>query len=426
MQEMKPAPVSRPTIRKGFVLILCLSLCMVFYVLAINRSATFFTIATNQSSLVDPHLLFRTIVTKLVEAGDRLVAIHESQGSEVLSTGSYIDGSVDLKTYADSVSSDILSEIHNVFPKLAMVDEEKYVTASQSPNPNQAQQENPIFRIPKIFSSYIPNEELAVYVDPLDATLEYSQNLTEYVTVSACVTRCGVPIAGIIYQPFSQRIYWARPGSGVQVHFSPQTVIDTEAALPSKWLMANKHPVSMGENGQCCTVTGREVLITPDSPSEFSKWEAQRLSKGIRAVVSRSRAQDYDEPAFSVAHSIRDTLIHSREYLELILGQSVGEPSIIPAGGAGYKVIQLLERTADVYLHPKPTRKWDTCAGEAILLESGGDLQDYFGRDIDYCVPRDVGHLEEDELIESVTVQGIIASGSKLLQRIASESAQKL
>jgi len=40
---------------------------------------------------------------------------------------------------------------------------------------------------------------------------------------------------------------------------------------------------------------------------------------------------------------------------------------------------------ADLYLYPQPgTKKWDTCAPEAILKELGGALTDGQGRQLPY------------------------------------------
>lgn len=47
--------------------------------------------------------------------------------------------------------------------------------------------------------------------------------------------------------------------------------------------------------------------------------------------------------------------------------------TVVPAGGAGYKCIKLINREVGslIFLDAK-TSKWDTCAGEAIIRAMGG------------------------------------------------------
>ncbi len=48
-------------------------------------------------------------------------------------------------------------------------------------------------------------------------------------------------------------------------------------------------------------------------------------------------------------------------------------------------VLNISSGKADVYLYPQPgTKRWDTCAPEAILRELGGVLTDKDGLDIVY------------------------------------------
>lgn len=44
--------------------------------------------------------------------------------------------------------------------------------------------------------------------------------------------------------------------------------------------------------------------------------------------------------------------------------QAFGEGTeVIPAGGAGYKVVSLFEDIASVYVHTTAIKKWDICPG---------------------------------------------------------------
>ncbi|XP_058807958.1 3'(2'),5'-bisphosphate nucleotidase 1 [Phymastichus coffea] len=58
---------------------------------------------------------------------------------------------------------------------------------------------------------------------------------------------------------------------------------------------------------------------------------------------------------------------------------------ILRVGGAGYKVMLLLEGKAHAYVFAsKGCKKWDTCAPEAILHAAGGCLTDLHGKKYSY------------------------------------------
>ena len=58
---------------------------------------------------------------------------------------------------------------------------------------------------------------------------------------------------------------------------------------------------------------------------------------------------------------------------------------ILKAGGAGYKVILLLEGKADAYVFASAgCKRWDTCACEALLEAVNGTLTDVCGEHIKY------------------------------------------
>ena len=81
---------------------------------------------------------------------------------------------------------------------------------------------------------------------------------------------------------------------------------------------------------------------------------------------------------------ITTTRSHSnKSVIEAI--EAMKPDQVIRAGGAGYKVILLLEGTADGYIFASPgCKRWDTCACEAVLEGVGGKLTDVFGNRIKY------------------------------------------
>lgn len=166
----------------------------------------------------------------------------------------------------------------------------------------------------------VPAEAITVWIDPLDATQEYTENLLDYVTTMVCVAVHGSPVIGVIHQPFLNKTTWGWVGHGSNVQ----------------------------------------------APAQGDATETRTV------VVSRS---------------------HPGEVQALAKKAFGPEVKVVPAGGAGYKVLQLVEGHADAYLHSSAIKKWDVCAGNALLASLGGHMTALDGTALSYSLEATQVHL---------------------------------
>lgn len=123
------------------------------------------------------------------------------------------------------------------------------------------------------------------------------------------------------------------------------------------------------------------VWIDPlDATQEYTAWAMVDGGSNVKAHTS------YNEktPRIVVSRS------HSGMVKQVALQTFGNQTTIIPAGGAGYKVLALLDvpdksqEKADLYIHVTYIKKWDICAGNAILKALGGHMTTLSGEEISY------------------------------------------
>ena len=101
---------------------------------------------------------------------------------------------------------------------------------------------------------------------------------------------------------------------------------------------------------------------------------------------------------------------------------SVPNSTLMQAGGAGYKFLTIIDGKADAYIYPRDgTKRWDTCAPEALLRALDGTMTDIFGNEYSYA---------KNELNIFENCFGLLASSSKdnghLLSHISEELRQQV
>ncbi|XP_036685933.1 Golgi-resident adenosine 3',5'-bisphosphate 3'-phosphatase isoform X1 [Balaenoptera musculus] len=123
------------------------------------------------------------------------------------------------------------------------------------------------------------------------------------------------------------------------------------------------------------------VWIDPlDATQEYTAWAMVDRGSNVKART----AYNEKTPRIVVSRS------HSGMVKQVALQTFGNQTTIIPAGGAGYKVLALLDvpdksqEKADLYIHVTYIKKWDICAGNAILKALGGHMTTLSGEEISY------------------------------------------
>jgi len=176
-------------------------------------------------------------------------------------------------------------------------------------------------------------DDITIWIDPLDATKEYTMGLYHYVTTMIGIAYKGSPIIGVIHKPFQKQSLFglAFDNNAYKIQTFIEEDYDHSKVLKSRAADA--------------------VYVSR------SFWK--RLSKARQAKFS--------------------SLINRR---------------IIPAGGAGFKSWQVVEDGSSVYIHTPRIKLWDICAPNAILKAGNKLMVQLNGLAISYNYTESALHTE--------------------------------
>ncbi|OQV25624.1 putative inositol monophosphatase 3 [Hypsibius exemplaris] len=180
----------------------------------------------------------------------------------------------------------------------------------------------------------VNEDDVTVWIDPLDATKEYTEQLYEYVQVMVGIAVKGKAVAGVLHRPFLEPpvTYWA-------------------------W---------------------KDHAVCP----ELKPFKIQRPANDVlKIVISRTVSHAGSVQQFA------DTAFGSKNF------------ELVPRGGAGYKILQVILGHADAYLHITKIKKWDLCAGDGIVRALGGNVTSLAGEEIDYGQP--AGGVKPDAMVNN-------------------------
>ncbi|XP_047223940.1 inositol monophosphatase 3 isoform X2 [Girardinichthys multiradiatus] len=153
-----------------------------------------------QRKKVDLRDLLAVSVEAAQLGGKEVKRVREEDSLNEKSKGETKEGAKELLTMGDLQSHrKMFNLIKNTFPEITVHSEESDSEAD-----------------PVTWSRYIPDDilklekgrevsadSITVWIDPLDATQEYTEKLVKYVTTMVCVALEGKPVIGVIHQPFT-------------------------------------------------------------------------------------------------------------------------------------------------------------------------------------------------------------------------------
>jgi len=265
----------------------------------------------------------RTLLAAAISAaengGKEVVAVRKEADLGETSKGKTKEGANDPKTNGDMRSHiQMYYGIKKKFPGINIVSEEHDEDKVDESKVEAVNVDND--EVMALDDKTVALSDLTVWIDPLDATQEYTEKLLNYVTTMVCVAVKGVPTLGVIHKPFA------------------------EGGAATAWAWAGNTKKVGKAVGESRTGGGLDL-------------------SSARIIVSRSHSGKVNATA------------------QEALGKGI---KVTPAGGAGFKTWEVVKGVQDAYVHTTLIKKWDICAGDALLRALGGKMTDLTGQELDY------------------------------------------
>lgn len=243
--------------------------------------------------------LLETAVAAAIEAGNKIMAIYNAN-----------DFVVDIKadnsplTKADVASHDIIEAALKVTNIPILSEEGKNIPYEVRKNWN-----------------------LLWIVDPIDGTKEFIKRNGEF-TVNIALVENGLPVAGVVYAPALDELYFSNAEIGAYQHQGKldNSIFELNSAIAKS--------------------------------AKLPKAKIERKTDAFVVVASRSHMSKETEEFI-------DDLRKSKGELELI------------SRGSSLKLCMVANGSADCYPRFAPTMEWDTAAGQAICMHSNFNVIDW-------------------------------------------------
>eukprot|EP00933_Yihiella_yeosuensis_P024242 TRINITY_DN18782_c0_g1_i1.p1 TRINITY_DN18782_c0_g1~~TRINITY_DN18782_c0_g1_i1.p1 ORF type:complete len:362 (-),score=66.29 TRINITY_DN18782_c0_g1_i1:134-1144(-) len=233
-------------------------------------------------------------------------------------------------TVADGRAQDaIVTSLKEMFPTLRLVGEEGEVPGEEAATALEEVKEfGHDFEVPKALEESLTSEDTCLWIDPLDGTKEFVLKNHQNVTVLIGVCVRDRPVAGVIFQPF----------------------VDS----PEKEGTLTYGAIGAGVFGDRQPAFGAP-------PAEAD------LKEGIIIVTNQ---KGVDCPRFQAVFE------H--------LAARGPRPRVVVSNASGNKLLRVLRGEVHAYINGPGPSRWDSCAGEALLLACGGKATNLEGIPYEY------------------------------------------
>ena len=126
----------------------------------------------------------------------------------------------------------------------------------------------------------------------------------------------------------------------------------------------------------------KETLLSTNTPLIAKRNQERKVTAGDSENIGLIFSRSHDN---GVAQQMKDLGFHV---------------DAIKAAGSGYKASQVYKDSSVVYAHNSKIKKWDICAGDALLQSAGGGMLRWSGNRIDYSAESN-----------TVLAEGMVATG---------------
>jgi len=202
------------------------------------------------------------------------------------------------------------------------------------------------------------DSNITIWIDPLDGSKDFIEQLIHFVSTQACVAINGKPIMGFIYFPFH---YTNHTDPSHEINYSSDNLrftapaIMTSNSLQFSWLDRGK-----SKHGDM------DDMFTHD---DFHYLKASKYNRLI--AVSRSSPPDLTNLIATSVKAVNPDL----------------NVTFAAYGCVGYKLTSVFSQKSYAYVHTGPINRWDICAGDAIIkahMPNHAGIKSFQGRSITY------------------------------------------